>query len=195
MKIFLLKGDSIAGSKLYVINSQVEERGFVTAQDLGFSADLGGWSTEAGDSLLLSLLPEIPVSAGFKALKVPVSPEEDSLVIGVPAGKGVAVTGGYGVIMAEDAVESIYPLPFRSSSFNKVYLIEALDYDIVREACRVLKPGGSLVGVYRDPIYGGIDPQKAVRVISYKFNVQKVEFKDGFWVIVGKMRRLCGAEK
>ena len=195
MKIFLLKGNSIAGSRLYVLNSAVEEKRFVTAEDLEIPAEIGAWEAEPGDSLLLSLIPEVRVSKGFRAIKVPVSPDEEELVIGFPAGRGVTVTGGYGLALSDDPVASLYPLPFRSSSFGKVYLVEALDYDLVREACRVLKPRGTLIGVYRDPLYGGIDPRIAVRVISYKFNIQRIEFKDGFWLIEGKMRKLCGTEK
>ncbi len=105
-----------------------------------------------------------------------------TLAVGIcPKGAVACLTS----VPGENAIRSIYPFPFRDSSLDKVIFFEVLDYDMVREANRVLRKGGEVELWVRDEVYGGVNPSVALKFLI-RFYVQGASLRGKYWVIKGK---------
>lgn len=83
----------------------------------------------------------------------------------------------------DDVIEAVFPLPFRDSSFDNVVVSEVLDYDIIKEASRLLKRTGKaylIINAFR-----GVRPVEAIRAFSIKFITTFAKEQNGFWIIEG----------
>ncbi|MGC9105008.1 MAG: hypothetical protein ACP5HQ_01080 [Thermoprotei archaeon] len=196
MKIFLAEGRSVKGGKLvYKLNSYWEELGYFDLRDMSTRFDLGGVLALPGDYFLLTNVAEVLTGRAGRTAPVLFAAEDDSLVIGYPLSGGITVTGGEALALSDDAVQALVPLPFRDRSFKMIYVVNVTSRDVINEACRLLKPGGVVTLILPDPSIGGVNPEDGVKLLSVKFDVTRVRFKDRFWIFEGKMRRLCGTER
>ncbi len=87
-----------------------------------------------------------------------------------------------------NALQAIYPLPFRDSSVDEVLFYEVLDYDMIREANRILKVGGDVYLIIRDQVFGGVNPKESLKFLL-KFYIESASIKANFWIIKGKKIR------
>lgn len=110
-----------------------------------------------------------------------------SLQIGSPLVQAtVTVSNAQASFYIDDVVNSVFPLPFRDSSFDTVIISEVLDYDIIREASRVVKKSGKAYLIIN--AFKGVRPAEAVRAFSIKFIPLFVKELNGFWIIEGKKK-------
>ncbi|NON63034.1 MULTISPECIES: hypothetical protein [Acidianus] len=82
----------------------------------------------------------------------------------------------------EEPLTFIYPFPFRDSSISEITFFEILDYDLVKEAYRVIKRKGIMRLIVRDKIHEGLDIGDILKFVI-KFSISKVKWKDNFWVV------------
>lgn len=87
-----------------------------------------------------------------------------------------------------NSLQAIYPLPFRDSSIDEVVFYEVLDYDIMREANRILKIGGRVYLIIRDQVFGGVNPRDSLKFFL-NFYIESAQIKDSFWIVKGKKIR------
>ncbi|QIW23683.1 hypothetical protein EWF20_05585 [Sulfolobus sp. S-194] len=107
-----------------------------------------------------------------------------TLQIGSPlTNSTVTVSNDVAYFYVDNLVNSVYPLPFRDNSFDNVIISEILDYDIIREASRVLKNIGK--GYLIINAFNGVRPVEAIKVLSIKFNIKFAKEFEGFWIIEG----------
>ncbi|MCY0874577.1 MAG: hypothetical protein OWQ47_06590 [Acidianus infernus] len=89
----------------------------------------------------------------------------------------------------DDFVTFFFPFPIRNCSINYSIVYEVLDYDIMRELHRITKLGGKVRIIIKDKLHGGLSVDDIMKFII-KFDVEKISWKDGFWIIdVIKKRR------
>ncbi len=81
-----------------------------------------------------------------------------------------------------DFVTFFFPFPIRDCSIKSSIIYEILDYDIMREIYRVTKLGGKTRVIIRDKLHGGLTIDNIMKFII-KFYVEKISWKDGFWII------------
>ena len=107
-----------------------------------------------------------------------------SLQIGSPlVSATVTVSNPQAIFYINEIVDAVYPLPFRDSSFDTVIISEVLDYDIIREAARVIKKGGKAYLIIN--AFKGVKPVEAIRAFSIKFIPLFVKELNGFWIFEG----------
>jgi len=107
-----------------------------------------------------------------------------TLQIGSPLTNAtVTVSNDLAYFYVDNLVNSVYPLPFRDNSFDNVIISEILDYDIIREASRVLKNNGKAYLIIN--AFDGVRPVEAIKVLSIKFNIKFARELEGFWIIEG----------
>jgi hypothetical protein len=82
----------------------------------------------------------------------------------------------------DDFVTFFFPFPIRNCSINYSIVYEVLDYDIMRELHRITKLGGKVRIIIKDKLHGGLSVDDIMKFII-KFDVEKISWKDGFWVI------------
>jgi hypothetical protein len=195
MKIFFAEGKSVNRGRLRLrLNSHWESLGYFDLSDLENRFDLGISELQEGDKLVLNAAAESFVgSVLFRYPLMEVS--DEALVVGVPLLGGITVASNHALAISSDPIASFLPLPFRQGSFKEVYLVGVTSREAVKEACRVIKPEGIATLILPDPRIGGPDPVEGLSLLSTRFNVTKVRFKDMFWIFEGKVRRLCGSER
>lgn len=117
--------------------------------------------------------------------KVDLKLKGKTLQIGTPVSNAlVTVTNNSAFIFtSSNIIEAVYPLPFREESFDNVVVSEVLDYDIIKEASRVLKKQG--VGYLIINAFKKVRPVEAIKIFSIRFIVRFVVEKNGFWIIEG----------
>ncbi len=197
MKVaFLKRGEETSALwnalKLTVYDGAKEEMNFglTRSSSLDHYDFLVGSSLLAGEKDILMMVADFLVDGGRIVKKVDVLsfdyPEVKAsgktLTVGIcPDGAVACITS----LPVQGAVRSVYPFPFRDSSFERVILFELLDYDAVREANRVLKRGGEVELWVRDEVFGGVNPSQALKFLV-RFQVKGASLKGKYWVIKGK---------
>ena len=152
--------------------------------DIIFSHDLLD-----GEALMLKNISDFLVIKDsfytlFPRKKVDLKVKGRSLQIGSPlVYTTVTVSNLQAFFYADEVVNSVYPLPFRDSSFDSVVISEVLDYDIIREASRVVKKSGKAYLIFN--AFKGIKPVEAIRAFSIKFIPLFAKEQNGFWIIEG----------
>jgi len=107
-----------------------------------------------------------------------------SLQIGSPlVSTTVTVSNPQASFYLDEIVDSVYPLPFRDSSFDSVVISEVLDYDTIKEASRVVKKSGKAYLIFN--AFKGIKPAEAIRAFSIRFIPLFAKELNGFWIIEG----------
>ncbi|MCI2414501.1 MAG: class I SAM-dependent methyltransferase [Candidatus Aramenus sp.] len=178
--------------KLVIYDGAKEEVNFglTRSSSLNRCDFLVGTSLLEGEKDVLNMVADFVVDGkrlvrevellSFEYPEVKVS--ERTLAVGIcPKGAVACLTS----VPGENAVRSIYPFPFRDSSLDKVVFFEVLDYDMVREANRVLRKGGEVELWVRDEVYGGVNPSVALKFLI-RFHVQGASLRGKYWVIKGK---------
>lgn len=84
-----------------------------------------------------------------------------------------------------DEVIFFYPFPFRDNSISRLIIFEILDYDVFKEAHRVMKRNGKLKIIIRDIQHGGLHIKDVLKFII-KFKIEKISWNRGFWIIEAK---------
>ncbi|BFH73878.1 methyltransferase domain-containing protein [Sulfurisphaera javensis] len=107
-----------------------------------------------------------------------------TLQIGSPlVDSTVTVSNEIAYFFVNELIDSVYPLPFRDLSFDNVIISEVLDYDLIKEASRVLKNNGK--GYLIINAFSGVRPAEAIRAFSIRFITKFVKEMNGFWIIEG----------
>jgi len=88
-----------------------------------------------------------------------------------------------------DLVRSAIPLPFRDDYFDTIISFGIAEGSIVREAFRVLKTNGTLFLAYRDELFGGISAMELLNIVSSKFEIRGIAFREGYWIAEGVKTR------
>jgi len=144
-----------------------------------------------GEALLLKNVSDfLVVNSAFYVFhrkKLDLKLKGKSLQIGSPLVQAtVTVSNIQSSFYVDDVVNSVFPLPFRDSSFDVVIISEVLDYDIIREASRVVKNSGKAYLIVN--AFKGLRPAEAVRAFSIKFIPLFAKELNGFWIIEGKKK-------
>jgi len=101
-----------------------------------------------------------------------------------PGGGIIAWSEPWFEIMNEgEQLGSLLPLPFRDQSIDGIVMGELAEHEVVSEAHRVLKKGGKILGMTRDPSHGGVDPVLLSSILSWRFNVIRAEVREGVWLV------------
>ena len=142
-----------------------------------------------GEALLLKNVSDFLVVKDsfytfFPRKKVDLKIKGRSLQIGSPlVSATVTVSNSQSIFYLDEIVNAVYPLPFRDSSFDTVIVSEVLDYDIIREAARIIKKGGKAYLIIN--AFKGIKPAEAIRAFSIKFIPLFAKELNGFWIFEG----------
>lgn len=195
----LMKGNALSSlwnaEKIVSIDGDYEETntGLNRSSLLKYSNFIIGNSFLYGERNLLSLTADYVID-GNKIIR------SENLFENFPSikFKGKTVTVGFcpeigeiaciSTLHQHNSLQAIYPLPFRDSSIDEILFYEVLDYDIMREANRILKIGGRVYLIIRDQVFGGIDPRDSLKFLL-KFYIESAQIKDNFWIIKAKKIR------
>ncbi|BCU67494.1 hypothetical protein HS7_09310 [Sulfolobales archaeon HS-7] len=127
------------------------------------------------------------VTGKIRVTTINFPPRGKRLHIGIPFTESLIVFGYITEVLPyikTDVIDGILYLPLRDNSFDEVTLGNLLDLDLLYEIRRVLKSGGHIFFLVEDVEENFLE--KVIAMIAGLFKLEKISFRQNWWVIQGK---------